>query len=357
VEVCAPTKPEDLRLIAGGMLGRLAPGRVLAADVDAPLLSACREPDHLHTVFRWMRAVVSHAASPNPVDLASLQLARDGDVEFHLRRIDYCASPPRIEAFREWQARFPEDLRPLAVVIVRQIAERYYIAHERYWSAVDALISQARIPPGRSVVFCKWQTYGKSGPAVMLHLKNRCAWNAATDIDLTYPFEEWRRLPDHPPPKFILTDDFTGTGGTVRSLWEKGQRPLVRLLERYPQSKVYLLIVVGLSEGLHRVAESLEPYRDRVRLSVGVRLGDEDRCFSDSSCIFPDPAQRAKMRAFCEGVGREYGFPQKMWLGYDDSQSLVVFPHTVPNNSLPILWHDQGRWKPLLPASGVPNRH
>jgi len=25
-------------------------------------------------------------------------------------------------------------------------------------------------------------------------------------------------------------------------------------------------------------------------------------------------------------------------LGYDDSQSLIVFPHNTPNNTLPIIW-------------------
>ncbi|MGA2067524.1 MAG: sigma 54-interacting transcriptional regulator, partial [Thermoguttaceae bacterium] len=209
LEVYAPTTPEDLRVVAGGMLDRLAPGCVLAADSDDLLLAACNEPDHLHTLFRWLRAAVSRTATPHLIDLASLQLARNDDVELHLRQIDYCASSPPITAFREWQANFPEDLRPLAVVIIRQIAGRYYIARDRYWKALDNLISQARIEPGRSVVFCKWQAYGKSGPTVMQHLKNRCAWNTAKDIDLTYPVQQWRRLPDRPPPKFILTDDWT----------------------------------------------------------------------------------------------------------------------------------------------------
>ena len=141
------------------------------------------------------------------------------------------------------------------------------------------------------------------------------------------------------------------------SLWEKGQRPLISLLRDYPYSKAYLLIVVGLSEGLRRVTESLKPYLDRVRLCVGIRLGEEDRCFADNSRIFPDPSHRARMKAFCESVGKENGFPANLWFGYEDSQALVVFPDTVPNNSLPILWHDRGSWKPLFPASGVSRRH
>jgi hypothetical protein len=63
------------------------------------------------------------------------------------------------------------------------------------------------------------------------------------------------------------------------------------------------------------------------------------------------------MKSFCETVGKDYGFHPKLWLGYEDSQALIVFPDTVPNNSLPILWHDQGRWKPLLPASGILKQH
>jgi len=65
-------------------------------------------------------------------------------------------------------------------------------------------------------------------------------------------------------------------------------------------------------------------------------LSDEYRCFSPNSEIFSDADTRERIRKMCEKHGCRL-YP-KHPLGYDNSQALIVFSHSTPNNTLPIIW-------------------
>jgi hypothetical protein len=83
---------------------------------------------------------------------------------------------------------------------------------------------------------------------------------------------------------------------------------------------------------------------------------DEDRCFVKGSRVFPDAALSDRVRQFCIQTAEKHypSLPPNMRLGHNQLGALAVFFDTVPNNSLPILWHDEGTWQPLFPASGLP---
>ncbi|MBM4056516.1 MAG: hypothetical protein FJ264_17990 [Planctomycetes bacterium] len=81
-------------------------------------------------------------------------------------------------------------------------------------------------------------------------------------------------------------------------------------------------------------------------------VSEEYKAFSPNSCYFPDSKLRKRLKKICKKYGNQLypGHP----LGYEDSQSLFVFPHNVPNNTLPIIWAGPdsesapGRiWRPL----------
>ncbi len=352
VDFAVPSDEAELINIAKGILSTLDPRRTLAPDVGTLLREVARGEDHLHAFSRLLRLSVGRVLGTGPIDAAALQSARDQDIESHLSRIEYRGRTITGAEFYRWQAQFPAALHPVTVDIVRLIAERYYLATRCYWESLDCLLAESGLTSIGRVVFCLWQPLGKSNPAIMHDVKTHQKLRVMQHLDLTAQPDAWPRLTPNPPPVFTIVDDFLGTGETMCSLWEKQPRPLVRLLEEHPDSRAIVIVIAALAEGVRRVEESLrQQFGGRVRLHVGMRFDERDRCFSEASRAVPLPANREQLRQFCEEVGKRY-FPKKFWFGYEDSESLVVFPGTVPNNSLPILWHDEGGWFPLFPASG-----
>jgi len=328
------------------------PGRELGADVSPLLQEVVQMDDHLHAVSRLLRLAISLTPGSAPIDAATLRTAREQDIEYQLGRIEYHGRTPTLAEFRRWQAQFPLELRAMVVDMIRHIADRYYLSARQYWHSLDQLVANLGLLPGTRVVFCLWHSLGRSNPAVMHDLKNYNRLRIAQHIDLTGPPSRWPQLTLHPPPTFVFTDDFVGTGGTLCALWEKEPRPVSRLLSAYPGCRVVVLAVAALEEGARRIEESIRQFAGRVKFCTGTRFDEGDRCLSSASRTFTIPAQRERLRLFCEEAGKKYNFPRKFWFGYEDSESLVIFWNTVPNNTLPIIWHTDDKWFPLFPASG-----
>lgn len=84
----------------------------------------------------------------------------------------------------------------------------------------------------------------------------------------------------------------------------------------------------------------------------GLIFADEERAFGEDSMVFQDATQRLRIKSLAEKYGRVL-YPSHP-LGYDDTQSLLVFPHNTPNNTLPIIWASSNNekepgvvWQPL----------
>ena len=342
LDITAPADPGELVAVAATILDRLDPGRPLGPDVIPVVLEAARGADGLRTLEAWLREAVNTAVGIDPVTADGLRAARDRDVDHHLSQIIYRGRRLSRPDYLRWLNQFPPHLHPLAVDLIRQIATRYYISEAKYWDTLDRLLERARFQQGERVVFCKWQATGKSAPRVLNDLKNRCRFNPQPDLDVTGRPEEWGRIADGPPPTFVFVDDFIGTGRTVSGLWCGSNPPVPRLLGDHPGSRVVLLSLIALSEGELYVRNTLQgaALTDQVWVCVGQLYGETDRCLSDRSSVIPDPVARARLKMFCE-VDCKRLFPKKYRFGYEDSQSLVVFPHTVPNNSFAFLWYEQ----------------
>ena len=145
--------------------------------------------------------------------------------------------------------------------------------------------------------------------------------------------------------RLVLIDDFSGTGATLVD----GLKQHLNLLQRFNSEGVRIVVVALV--GFSQARDYIENYIDQAQLEAEVyfcdELGPEYKAFSESSSIFPEAAERdlARQIAEAKGVTLERRFP----LGYKDTQGLIVFYQSCPNNTLPIFWSRNGAWTPLFP--------
>ena len=169
-------------------------------------------------------------------------------------------------------------------------------------------------------------------------------------------------FPTSTPP--LINYDFAGTGRQV-------QNRLVRILEASEDlrdlcksrsregSPVALAVILGVcfEQALETIRGS-GPEWLPIMAHAGHTLSERDKAFSDSSIVFPEPAQRSVAKSLIVdtiGAGLSGQWPG----GFGDLQALVVTADNVPNNTLPVICRSglvRGlQWRALFERASTPS--
>ena len=147
----------------------------------------------------------------------------------------------------------------------------------------------------------------------------------------------------------ILIDDIVATGRTLDRLLRKFVDEAGEALDR---RVLRVGAVVAAPEGRERVARMVKEFEGLdIEFRAGEVLGEADRAFPAGSIGWEASQRREEAEALCRDIGsRVY---RRSPFGFGGLGLLVVFPTTVPNNSLPIL-HSPSKqmdkpWRPLFP--------
>ncbi|MBC7104135.1 MAG: hypothetical protein H5U13_13225 [Parvibaculum sp.] len=148
----------------------------------------------------------------------------------------------------------------------------------------------------------------------------------------------------------VVIDDVAVTG---RSIASNGVRFLEMYGDRLKEQNVKFLLstLYATKRATEYVLEQLKSYNVESDFRVGEVLSDSAFAFSDISSIWSNDDERDRARALITDLGsRVY---KRQPLGYGGMGLLLVFPTTVPNNTLPIL-HSSSKvrlkpWRPLFP--------
>ena len=147
----------------------------------------------------------------------------------------------------------------------------------------------------------------------------------------------------------ILIDDIVATGRTLDRLLKKFVDDVGDALD---DRVLRVGAIVAAPEGHERVARLVKQFEVLdIEFRAGEVLGEAERAFPVGSFGWESSQRREEAEALCRDIGsRVY---RRSPFGFGALGLLVVFPTTVPNNSLPIL-HSASKqmdrpWKPLFP--------
>ena len=126
-------------------------------------------------------------------------------------------------------------------------------------------------------------------------------------------------------------DDFAGTGEQACRAW----RELSELLPGNP--KTYLILIAAGQRAVNRIGNETG-----LRVVTGQVLRPSDDIFSGDCRHFTKP-EKDRLLEYCRRADRKN--PQ----GYGDCGFVIVLAHRTPNNSIPVLHANHGRWMGLFP--------
>jgi len=109
--------------------------------------------------------------------------------------------------------------------------------------------------------------------------------------------------------------------------------------------------IVGFDDGIAFIESKID---SEVVLLTFKHLTANDKAFSEENNLFQTADERMQAYEIAYKIGKV--LEKRHPLGWEDSQALVVFPDSVPNNTLPIFYKDgieyNGKpWRALFPRS------
>ena len=112
-------------------------------------------------------------------------------------------------------------------------------------------------------------------------------------------------------------------------------------IKDYPNKNVHLLTLIASEDAIRFLSEK------GVSVTNAITLKNESKVFDQNSYVFH---LNADHRTSAEQLAEHYGnicYPSNP-LGYSDGQYLFGFFYNIPDNTLPIIWSNKNKWKPIL---------
>ena len=166
-----------------------------------------------------------------------------------------------------------------------------------------------------------------------------------------FPSEHFTKIDLTGVKALVFVDDIIGSGDQATRFARKTFPKIHQNIDKY------YVVLLALENGLNKVIKE-SGFTQVIPAKV---LSEEYKAFSPKSCYFKNTKQRERLKEICSKYGERL-YPEHP-LGYDYSQGLFVFPHNVPNNTLPIIWAGPESesepgvpWKPLWKRVKIPTQ-
>lgn len=192
--------------------------------------------------------------------------------------------------------------------------------------------------------------YGKSGTTLIYFLKKTPTFIKNQDrFKILKHVEKLNSQGVKDGAQLVLLDDIIGSGKSLATYYRTNIKN--QILKDHLDIELSVLSVVYMRDSFTYL-KGLIP---------GIKIYGTEyiKAFNSGSSCFGYRPKMLPIRNFCYQYGKAlhvtYDFGSKRYiqhpLGYNNSQSLVVFSHSTPNNTLPIIWSSKNGWFPLFPRS------
>ena len=246
-----------------------------------------------------------------------------------------------IDVFR-WLRNFDENEWDLALTILDKV---FYYSSDNIDEMLEYYILKIiESYPNKHVYILPSGNVGKSGYVMAYHAKKVIEKLALPENKLS--LLNLKNLGQVKKKAVVaLLDDFSGTGESIRKFYEKNVKDVV------DQSIIICALTIAYME------KSAVYLSEKCGMTIYGVLNKP--AFIRRGSVFGNERSMLQVREFCFKKGEKlcpnWKNEDLKPLGYKNSQALVCFEHTTPNNTLPIFWYEmqiQGtdkKWNAIFP--------
>ncbi|MFQ5821915.1 MAG: hypothetical protein ACE5I5_18150 [Candidatus Heimdallarchaeota archaeon] len=230
---------------------------------------------------------------------------------------------------RSWLLQFEMEHRELGLKLLHHVD---YYSQSRVIREVRQIHEQILALAGgtlQDTYFASFTPPGKSGDELLPRYRLGSGLRSRRYDQLFVHISGLVDFFDKQVQRFVFVDDFIGTGTQAINIWNNIGGFLTEVED------VFLSVIVGFDEGIKNVERETP-----MKVIVNRRLFEEAKIFSLSNRVFT-PDEKIVLRDYCERAG---SWPE----GYGGCQSIIVFSHRAPNNTISILRCDTPNWRGLF---------
>lgn len=137
----------------------------------------------------------------------------------------------------------------------------------------------------------------------------------------------------------VLFDDISGSGMTIEKFFKNN----LEIIKESGIITIYLFIYIISEEAKNRIEEYCKKVDINIKIISHCTV---KKCFQKGH-IYHENAlrKRALIKEHEEMIG---GTDRRYVLGFEESELLVAFYNTIPNNTLSSFWYENKRWNALF---------
>lgn len=260
----------------------------------------------------------------------------------------------QVETFRDQRILF-ELLKRTRFYSEALVRERLKSAHEMIRRALPVQITRSRHDRRKDILLTYVDGEGKSGAS---YASIYAEENGVASECVIAPGDFQARFDQHvetngPVAAVIIIDDIAATG---KSLSANISDFISKFSEQLQSTLVRAITLVATESAQSKI---LRKFQNLEHIDVDFRsceiLPKEAFAFPEDVEVWDTNEDKERAKSLCIDIGSKI-YNKRTPLGYGNMGLLVVFPTTVPNNSLPIL-HSYARtgssqaWVPLFPRT------
>lgn len=237
------------------------------------------------------------------------------------------------EAVASWLEQFKDEERPVIQKLL--LAFKYYSSKKVAYLVKELYksVSSNLRKPKEMIWFVPVGYVAKSGSIIAYYFRTQ---NNLPQDRFIAP-SDISTLPLTKDEAVVFLDDFLGSGNQACQVWQNVVIPT----KKSADCQFAYAVLVGFQNGLENVRSCTGFKAFAVEI-----LTEEHLPFSPDATLFSSNAEKQNAKEIVQKYGSRL-YPNHP-LGYRDSQGLVGFFYSTPNNSLPIFWSTESSWKPIL---------